>query len=87
MKELTMFMMPGCPHCKLAIKLQDELMANHPEYKDIPIVMIDETKEKKLADQYDYYYVPCYFMGDQKLFEGHAEKSDVETVFKKALEA
>ena len=39
-----------------------------------------------LAEQYDYYYVPSYFVGKDKLFEGHAEKSDVEAVFKKVLE-
>ena len=37
--------------------------------------------------KYNYYYVPSYFIGDTKLFEGHAEKADVEKVFKAALEA
>ena len=86
MKELTLFMLPRCPHCKLAIKFQEELMAEHPEYQNIKITMIDEAKEAALAEQYDYYYVPSYFVGKEKLFEGHAEKSDVEAVFKKVLE-
>lgn len=86
MKELTLFMLPRCPHCKLAIKFQEELMAEHPEYQNIKITMIDEAKEAALAEQYDYYYVPSYFVGKEKLFEGHAEKNDVEAVFKKVLE-
>ncbi|MBQ5760466.1 MAG: prolipoprotein diacylglyceryl transferase [Clostridia bacterium] len=86
MKELTLFMLPRCPHCKLAIKFQEELMAEHPEYQNIKITMIDEAKEAALAEQYDYYYVPSYFVGKEKLFEGHAEKADVEAVFKKVLE-
>jgi len=86
MKELTLFMLPRCPHCKLAIKCQEELMAEHPEYQNIKITMIDEAKESALAEQYDYYYVPAYFVGKEKLFEGHAEKADVEAVFKKVLE-
>ncbi|MBR4875520.1 MAG: prolipoprotein diacylglyceryl transferase [Clostridia bacterium] len=86
MKELTLFMLPRCPHCKLAFKFQEELMAEHPEYQNIKITMIDEAKEAALAEQYDYYYVPSYFVGKEKLFEGHAEKADVEAVFKKVLE-
>lgn len=86
MKELTLFMLPNCPHCKLAIRFQEELMAEHPEYRDIHITMVNEAKEAALAEQYDYYYVPSYFVGKDKLFEGHAEKSDVEAVFKKVLE-
>ena len=87
MKELTMFMLPNCPHCKLALKFAEELIAENPEYGKIPVKMIDENKESALADKYDYYYVPSYFIGDTKLFEGHAEKADVEKVFKAALEA
>ena len=40
----------------------------------IPVKMIDENKESALADKYNYYYVPSYFIGDTKLFEGHAER-------------
>jgi len=86
MKELTLFMLPNCPHCKLALKLQDELMAENPEYRDnIKINMINEAKESELANSYDYYYVPCYFYGKEKLSEGHVEKEDVEKVFKAVL--
>lgn len=86
MKELTLFMLPNCPHCKLALKLQDELMAENPEYRDsIKINMINEAKESELANSYDYYYVPCYFYGKEKLSEGHVEKEDVENVFKAVL--
>jgi len=87
MKELTMFVLENCPHCKLALKCQEELMAEHPEYRDIAIKLIDEKKQPEIADKYDYYYVPSYFMGDEKLFEGHAEKEDVEKVLKRALNA
>ncbi len=85
MKELTLFMLPKCPHCKLAFKFHEELMAEHPEYQNIKINMIDESIEVEMANSYDYYYVPCYFVGKEKLFEGHVEKEDVEAVFKKFL--
>ncbi len=87
MKELTLFYLPNCPHCKLAFKFQEELMAEHPEYRDIPIKTVDERAESAIADQYDYYYVPCYWLDGKKIHEGHAEKEDVEKVFKAALEA
>ena len=87
MKDLTMFVLKNCPHCKLALKCQQELMEEHPEYKAIKIEQIDEGEQPAIADKYDYYYVPCYFMDGQKLFEGHMEKPDVEKVLKTALEA
>lgn len=82
-----MFVLPNCPHCKLALKFHEELMAENPQYKDIPITIIDENAQADIANKYDYYYVPCYYLGQEKLFEGHAEKDDVEKVFKTVLEA
>ena len=63
MKELTLFYLPGCPHCKLALRLVEELMAEEPRYREIPIQKIDESREKALAESYDYWYVPCFFDG------------------------
>lgn len=85
MKDILMFMMQSCPHCKLAFRFQDELLAEHPEWKDIPLKMIDEREEAALADSYDYYYVPTYFVDGVKIHEGHAEKEDVEKVFRAAV--
>ena len=65
MKELKMFMFEGCPHCKRAEQMIASLLAANPEYKDVPFVRIDEKKEPELADKYDYYYVPCFFAGDE----------------------
>ena len=42
----------------------EALFAAHPEYKEVPFVRIDEKKEPELADKYDYYYVPCFFAGE-----------------------
>ena len=86
MKEITLFLLNNCPHCKLALRLQEELLAEHPEWKDIPVKMVDEAKEAALADTYDYYYVPTYYVDGKKVHEGHAEKHDVEQVFRLAAE-
>lgn len=84
MKDLTMFILPNCPHCKLALKFQQELIEENPEFGKINITMIDESAQPEIADKYDYYYVPCWFSGKEKLFEGHAEKADVEKVLRAA---
>lgn len=85
MKKITMFMFERCPHCKLARKFLAELKAEHPEYAEIPFEMIDEQKQPDVAEKYDYYYVPTFFVDGKKVHEGHAEKDDVEKVFKAAL--
>ena len=80
-----MFEMAGCPHCRLAHKFMDELLEEHPGWKDIPVRVVDERREAALADSYDYYYVTSYYVNGKKLHEGHAEKADVEAVYRAAL--
>ena len=75
MKEITLFLLNNCPHCKLALRLQEE---------DIPLRMVDEAAEPAYADTFDYYYVPCYYVDGVKVHEGHAERADVEAVFRAA---
>lgn len=85
MKKITMFMFAACPHCKLALKFLDELKAAHPEYATVPFEMIDERKQPEVAEKYDYYYVPTFYVDGVKVHEGHAEAADVEKVFKAAM--
>ena len=85
MKKITMFMFASCPHCKLALKCLDELKAAHPEYAAVPFEMIDERKQPDVAEKYDYYYVPTFYVDGEKVHEGHVEMADVEKVFQAAL--
>lgn len=85
MKPITMFMMKTCPHCQRAFKWMDEVKAEHPEYNALEITMIDEREQPELANKYDYYFVPTYFIGDEKVHEGAASKEIVEGVCAKAL--
>ena len=78
MKEILLFVLKGCPHCRLALQCQEELLQAHPEWRDIPLRVIDEREEADLADSYDYFYVPTYYVGGEKVHEGHAEREDVE---------
>lgn len=79
--KLKLFYLPGCPHCKLALKYMDQLRAENPAFKDIEIEMIDESRERALANSYDYWYVPCFYVEKSKLHEGHAELADIRRVF------
>lgn len=84
MKSVQMFMMAGCPYCKKAARYMDELMEEHPEYKEIPLKIIDENLEPEVANSYDYYLVPTYYVDGEKVHEGAASKEDVRQVFERA---
>ena len=71
MRVLTMFYLDDCGYCAKARRALEELYAENPEYREIPIHMIEESREPELADQYDYYAVPSFFDGKKKLFEAH----------------
>jgi len=85
MKEITFFMMDVCPYCVKAQKWLDELYQEHPEYKKIPMKVIDERKQPDIANQFDYYLVPTFYVDGVKLHEGVATKEKVEYVLKQAL--
>ncbi|MDR0649595.1 MAG: thioredoxin family protein [Synergistaceae bacterium] len=86
MKEIKFFMMSSCPHCKKAIEMMDEILAAHPEYKEIPFKQVDERLDPEYAAEFDYYYVPTFYVGDEKLHEGVPSKQAVMNVFVKAYE-
>jgi len=80
--KLTLFILRDCPFCKRALKYIDELKEEHPEFKSIELDIIDEQEQKALADSYDYYYVPTFYLGGKKLHEGGIYKNEVEDLFK-----
>ncbi|MCE5202438.1 MAG: glutaredoxin [Synergistaceae bacterium] len=84
MKEVTMFMFEGCPHCRKAKEMMDALFAEKPEYAEVPLTVIDEKRQPEVADKYDYFYVPTFFVGEEKIHEGIPTKEAIEHVFKKA---
>ncbi len=85
MKNLKLFYQPQCPFCKKALRYIDELQ-ERPEYRDIKIEMIDELAQPELADTYDYYYVPTFYIDEQKVHEGGVFPDEVEAIFKKVIE-
>ena len=62
MQKLTLFVLKGCPYCRQAKAWLAELVAENPAYAAVPIEEIEEREQKALADSYDYYYVPTFYM-------------------------
>ena len=71
MKPITMFYLDDCGYCAKASRALDELCGENPEYHRVEITRIEESQQPELADQYDYYAVPSFFFGKEKLFEAH----------------
>ena len=82
MKPVTLFYQPRCPFCKKALRYIEEARAAHR----IEIRMIDELAEPEVADRYDYYYVPTFYVGDKKVHEGGIMPDEVEAVLRMALD-
>lgn len=85
MKKVKVFYMEGCPHCRKAFRILDELKANNPEYSDIDMEYIDENKDVKAANAHDYYYVPTFFVDGVKLHEGVPTEEKIERVLIEAI--
>ena len=86
MKDILFFYMPGCPHCRKAEELIAELLAEHPQWKEITIHRVDETANPAYADQFDYYYVPTFYVDGQKRMEGVPSLEKVRAVLDEALD-
>ncbi len=84
MKPIKLFYQAHCPFCKRAFNYIDELK-KRPEYSDIVIETIEETEQPALADRYDYYYVPTFYIGERKVHEGGIFLDEVEALFQQAL--
>ena len=69
MKKITEFYLTGSPYCVKAVRALTELIADHPEYGQIESEKIEEEMHPELSKQYDYWYVPTFFIGKDKLYE------------------
>ncbi len=78
MKKVQLFILKNCPYCIQAQRDIETLKREVP-YSKIEIEEIDEAVQQELANQYDYYYVPCFYIDGQKVSEGAV---DFETIRK-----
>ena len=89
MKEVLMFYLESCGYCDKARRALDELFEENPAYRQVPLTRIEESKEPELADRYDYYAVPSFFVDGKKIFEARLFMSfeDIKAGAKAALDA
>ena len=87
MKKLTLFYLEICPYCTLCRRYMRELQNENPAYAALSIELVEESVETARADSRDYYYVPCFYLEDEKLAEGSIDKAGVRAVFDMALQA
>ena len=89
MKEVLMFYLESCGYCDKAKRALQELYAENPAYRKVPLTKIEESRQPELADRYDYYAVPSYFVDGKKIFEARLFMSheDIKAGTKAALDA
>ncbi len=85
--KLTYFYLKTCPHCRRADEMIAQLLEEEPAFRGVEVQKIEENEHPEIADRYDYWYVPCFFLGEEKLFEGVPSREKIRGVFEKALAA
>lgn len=77
---LKLFYLKNCPYCKKAFTYIEK----HNKQYHVEIELIEETEQAELANTYDYYYVPCFFKGNEKIHEGAITEEQVINILKNA---
>jgi glutaredoxin len=85
MKPIKMFYQTMCPFCRRAQQYIDELKEERPEFQSIEIEKIEENEHPDIAEQYDYYYVPTFYIDGEKVHEGGIFKNEMEALLERAL--
>lgn len=84
MKTVKLFYLKQCPHCKKAMAILEELLKKE-EYSGVEIVRIEESLQPEIANQYDYYYVPTFYVDEKKICEGILQEKDILEVLNQAV--
>ena len=86
MKRVKLFYLKNCPFCKKALRYIEELKAEHADLAAVDIEMLEESELPDVADKFDYYYVPTFYVDGIKEHEGGIYPEEVERILRKALE-
>ena len=86
MKRVTLFYLENCPFCRKAMRYIGELRAERPELAAVRIETIEESRHPEVADRYDYYYVPTFYLDGEKVHEGGIYPDEVERILRRALD-
>ena len=71
MKKIIYFYIDDCPFCDMADRAFAELAAEDGRYAAVEVDKINEKEHPEIADRYDYYYVPTFFIDGEKTFEAY----------------
>jgi glutaredoxin len=82
-----MFKLKYCGYCRRVEKYLNEIFQEKPHYRQIPLEIVDEAKNRELSRQYDYYYVPTFFLDGVKVHEGAMDRFQVEQVLEMAWQS
>ncbi|HEY5587691.1 MAG TPA: thioredoxin family protein [Candidatus Paceibacterota bacterium] len=85
MKPVIMFVTEWCPYCRKALYWMEYIKKQNPQYADIKVKIIDEELQSDIARQYNYYYVPTYYVDGIKVHEGVVSKNAIKEIFEKAF--
>jgi len=89
MKKIVCFHLEGCPYCHKAIKAFKELQAENAAWKNISVEWVEEeTQTPSELKNFDYYYVPTIYVGEEKIYEASPadDYNKIKSEVRKALE-
>ena len=86
MKPITLFVLKYCGYCRRARQHLDSVLAEQPELAAVPLTVIDEAEQRELARQYEYYYVPTFYIGDEKVHEGPVSREQVAGILQRSYQ-
>ncbi|MBP3332264.1 MAG: thioredoxin family protein [Tidjanibacter sp.] len=85
MKPIMIFYQRNCPFCKKAFRYMEEAMEREPELRELKIELVEETEQPEFADKFDYYYVPTFYVGGEKVHEGGIFAEEVVEILRSAM--
>lgn len=86
MKKIILFHFESCPFCRFARRWVREALDENPALQTVEIEMIDEQRNPAVANRYDYWYVPCFYVDGKKVHEGACTKRKVVKILESAAE-
>ena len=65
MKKITMFSLENCRYCHDALRYVEALYESDERYRKIPFEKINENEHPEIVKNYDYYFVPTFYVDDK----------------------
>ncbi len=81
--------MKGCPYCRTADIVIEELRNERIEYNNIKIIRHEDLSPEAQKYGKNYYYVPSMFVDGKKIYEAHPGETidECRTMVRKTFEA